>query len=590
MYQVFFDDYPVYDPRDDSLLIRNPDIHLAVGEAGEMTFAIDAAHPYADKLTRLKGVVRLLADSRTIFKGRIRKDTRDYYLSREIEVEGLLACLNDSVIPPFSFPEDFLGEPSYQAAAEGGNVIQFFLAWLLQQHNSQVGDTQKIQLGDVTVTDPNNYIHRASSDYGTTMDVIRGKLTDLMGGYLLADYSGDTTVLHYYADLPLTNTQVVEYGENLLDLVSELDATEVYTAILPLGQSGLTIADLPDGEFSPGIVKSGRIIYSQDAEGICGGRITKVVKWDDVTMDSNLRAKAAALLTSDGILTTQTITVKAADLAGVAEDSGPGDPRTSSVAGKAVAGLAVVGTAAAGAQASGASVVQHFVVGRYVRLQSSPHGFGATLPLTELAPDILNPGNTTLTLGATVKSASDIAHGDRNNTREEFDRQWQEFDRQESNIAEIAKSVSSQITSAIQTCESIIFSALSSYVETSNFDEYKETVSSQLAILSDEISINLTKVTEQIEDVNGDLQSKYESITKYFRFTSDGLIIGETGNEVLLRLDNDIVQFLRANVPELYMDAAGVHAEELHANTVRIGNYVLQGETDGKITLRKAVG
>lgn len=588
MYQVFFDDYPLYDPRDQDLLIRNPSVHLAVGEAGEMSFTIDSSHPYADKLTRLKGVVRLLADGGTILTGRIRKDTLDFRLSREIEVEGLLACLNDSVIPPFAFPEDFLGDPEYQAAADSGNVVRFFLSWLLRQHNSQVGATQKIHLGDVTVTDPNNYIHRASSDYGTTMDVIRSKLSDLMGGYLLADYSGATTVLHYYADLPLTNTQVVAYGENLLDLVSELDATEMYTAVLPIGQDGLTIEGLPDGEISPGIVKSGRVIYSQDAEEICGGRITKVVKWNDVTVDANLRTKATALLTSDGILTTQTIAVKAADLAGVAGGSVSGDPRTSAVVGKAVAGLAVVGTAAAGVQESGASAVRHFVVGRYVRLQSSPHGFGATFPLMELEPDILNPGNTTLTLGATIKSASDMAHDDRNNTREEFDRQWQEFDRQEGNITEIAKSVSAQITSAIQTCESIIFSALSSYVETSNFEEYKETVSSQLAIMANEISINLTTVTEQIESVNGDLQSKYESITKYFRFTSDGLIIGETGNEVLLRLDNDIVQFLRANVPELYMDASGVHAEELHAKTVRIGSYVLQGEVDGRITLRKA--
>ena len=591
MYQVFFDQYPLYDPRDESLMLREPDIHLAVGEAGEMSFTIDDDHPYADKLTRLKGVVKLLSDGGPIFKGRIRKDTQDFYLSREIEVEGLLACLNDSIIPPFNFPDDFHGDADYQASAESGNVVQFFLGWLLDQHNSQVGAAQQIQLGDVTVTDPNNYISRASSEYLTTMEVIRKKLEDLLGGYLLADYSGETTILHYYEDLPLTNTQVVEYGENLLDLVSALDNADTYTAILPLGKDGLTLEELPDGELGPDLVKEGKIIYSQSAEAACGGRITRVVKWEDVTLASNLQTKAAAQLSGVGVMTTQSITAKAADLGGFVEDTGESDARTSAVAGEAVAGVAVVGTSATDTQSSADTTagVSRFVVGRYVRLQSSPHGLGATFPLMELEPDILDPGNTTLVLGATIKAASDIAHGNQSATEEKLNQQQMELNRQEGNITELTKSVSTQITEALQTCESIIFSALESYVETSNFEEYKETVSSQLAILSDEISINLTTVTEQIENVNGDLQSKYESITKYFRFTDEGLYIGETGNEVLLRLDNDIIQFLRANVPELYMDENGVHAEELYAKSVYIGNYVLQEEEDGRITLRKAV-
>lgn len=559
MYQIFFDKYPLYDPRDDTLMIREPDTHLAVGEAGQMSFTIDNDHPYADKLTRLKGVLELRAAGVSILKARVRKDTRDFHLAREIEAEGLLASLNDSIVPPFNFPDDFLDDPEYQAAAASGNVIRFFLGWLLDQHNSQVGPAWQILLGDVTVTDPNNYISRASSEYLTTMEVIRKKLEDLLGGYLLPDYSGETTVLHYYKELPLTNTQVAEYGENLLDLISELDGADTYTAILPLGAEGLTIAELPDGELSPGIWKEGRILYSKPAEEACGGRITRVVKWDDVTLASNLQTKASTRLTGEGILTTQSITVKAADLGGGRTNgTGPGD-------------------------------ISRFVVGRNVRLQSSPHGFGATYPLMVLEPDIFNPGDTLITLGATVKTASDIAHGNQSATEEKLNQQQIELNQQQSNMTDLAQSVQTQITEAIQTAESIIFSALKSYVETSNFDAYKETVSAQLAILSDEISINLTKTTEEIEKVNGDLQSKYDSITKYFRFTEDGLYIGESGNEVLLRLDNDIVQFLRANVPELYMDAEGVHAEELHANTVRIGSYALQAEADGRITLRKAV-
>ena len=223
MYKLYFNGWPIHNPESDTIRIRKPDTHLAVGEAGELSFIIDSDHPNVDKLQRLNGVLELKASGVSIYKGRIRKDTQGFHLSREIESEGLLACLNDSIIPPHAFPDDFLEDAGYITASESGNVVQFYLNWLLAQHNAQVtGAHQKISLGDVTVTDPNNYIHRESGDYMTTMEAIEKKLVDLMGGYLLPDYSGETTVLHYYADLPLTNVQEVEFGENLLASTSEL--------------------------------------------------------------------------------------------------------------------------------------------------------------------------------------------------------------------------------------------------------------------------------------------------------------------------------------------------------------------------------
>lgn len=407
MYQIYFNKALIYDPREDSLAIRDPSCHLAVGSAGELSFTIDEGHPYAGALTKLTGIVELRADGRAIYKGRVRKDTRAFDLSREIETEGLLACLNDSIIPPYSFPDDWLADPGYQEAAASGNVIQFFLGWLLEQHNNQTGPEQQIHLGDVTVTDPNNYISRASSEYSTTMDAVRGKLEDLLGGYFVPDYSGDTTVLHYYADLPLTNIQAVEYGENLLDLVTETDAAETYTAILPVGSEGLTIADLPDGEISPGFIKQGPIIYSHATEEQYNGmRVTRKVDWSDVTIAENLQTKALALLSTEGTKLAQTITVKAMDL-------------------------------------GGEGAVSRFVVGRYVRLESTPHGFGATYPLMELDPDILDPAGTVITLGVTVKAASDLARSSKSGTQETLSQMQLELTRQQGTITALNTPTSS---------------------------------------------------------------------------------------------------------------------------------------------------
>ena len=364
MYQLKYKDYILYDPRlvENNLIIRDPSVKLAVGKAGSMDFVVNADHPYLSNLRRMSGLVELLDGNSPIYRGRITRDTKDFYGAHKIETEGIMAALNDSLIPPFNFPEDFENDADYITASESGNVVDFFFRWILAQHNAQVSEEQQIKPGNVTVTDPNNYITRSSESYETAMATILDKLSESsIGGYLLIRYEADGNYLDYYAELPLTNVQKVEFSENLIDLSSETDGTKIYTAILPEGKDGLDLSGISDGDLTYDLVKSGLTIYSKS--GVAAyGRITRHIKWDDVTVASNLLSKAKAALADNGLSMPETITCKAVDL---------------------------------GWQ----DTVQHFRVGRMTMLASTPHGYNAAYPLMELSPDILNPGNTQITMG-----------------------------------------------------------------------------------------------------------------------------------------------------------------------------------------------
>lgn len=369
MYQLKYKNYILYDPRlaDEKLIIRDPSVKLAVSKAGEMSFTVDAEHPYLSNLRRMSGLVELLDGTFPIYRGRITGDTKDFYGAHKIETEGIMAVLNDSIIPPFNFPGDFKDDAAYKAAAASGNVVEFFFRWILSQHNAQVTAEQQIKPGVVTVSDPNNYITRSSEEYATAMTTISDKLfKSSLGGNLLIRYENDGNYLDYYAALPLTNTQTVEFAENLLDLSSETDGADIYTAILPEGKDGLTIGNLPDSDLTDDLVKSGKVIYSKSGVATYG-RITRHIKWGDVTVDTNLRTKAKAALADNGLSMPETITCKAVDL---------------------------------GWQEG----ILHFRVGRMTALVSTPHGYSASYPLMELAPDILDPGNTQITLGATRRT------------------------------------------------------------------------------------------------------------------------------------------------------------------------------------------
>lgn len=369
MYQIRFNGDIIYDPRGanetDRLIVSSARAALAVGAAGSLTFKLPDDHPLIHRLTRMHGVLELLDDGVPIFRGRIvQDDDSEFEQVREITAEGALTYLNDSIVEPYDFPGDYMDDPDYQEAEASGNVVEFWLSKLFESHNAQTGSEQHLILGDVTVQDPNNYISRSCDKYSTTWEVISEKLAgSALGGYLMIRYENDGNYLDYLSELPLTNVQTVEFAKNLTAMTTAVYGENLYTAIYPVGADGLTITDLQNEELAGGLIKDGKIIYDPQAETEYEGRITKVVTWDDVTLATNLRSKAAIELAQQGTKMPTSITCKACDLHGVDSDT------------------------------------PSYRVGRNTRVISA--GNSQIYPLLELNINILDPASTIITLGAT---------------------------------------------------------------------------------------------------------------------------------------------------------------------------------------------
>lgn len=540
MYQLKFNGKIIYDPRGanetDKLIIRSPSVHLAVGAAGSVSFLIDDSHPLRHTLTRMYGVVELLEDGVPLFRGRIYDDSGNFYKARKILAEGALAYLNDSRIPPYDFPGDWLQDEAYKTAADSGNVVEFFLSWILAQHNAQVGPEQQIKLGTVTVADPNNYIARSNSKYESAHKNISDKLTSKLGGYLMIRYKDDGNYLDYLEDLPLTNVQEAEFGKNLLDLQDHVTGADFYTAILPLGKDGLTIASLPDEALAGGLVKSGLLIYNSEIEAERGIRIVKDVSWDDVTLPENLLAKAMDELGKKGVSMPETITCRVCDLHGVDDGSVPS-----------------------------------FRVGRYVRMHSEPHGISKLYPLMELRPDILNPGNTKITMGVTTRTltAAVASPPAAAAAAAAYDKAVS-ADKKVDSTAEV---IMNQVTAIVQDRQAIILAAMEEYVEESNFESYKEQVAAQLKVLADEISITVSRETESIRAENADLQAKYEQITRIYRFTEEGFIIGTNDDSLTVQHKEDRISFLENGLEVAFISNRTLYITDAHfLNSIRLGN------------------
>lgn len=128
---------------------------------------------------------------------------------------------------------------------------------------------------------------------------------------------------------------------------------------------------------------------------------------------------------------------------------------------------------------------------------------------------------------------------------------------------EIREVMTEQNLSVISDCESMIVSALESYVETSNYEEFRQEVSSQLEILASELNLRFTETTEQIETINGEMQSQLNTITKYFTFDINGLTIGQVDSPYKVVINNDRYSMLVNGVEVMWISNGEVHTPEL---------------------------
>ena len=565
MYQIRCDDYILYDPRRDKLKVNNPKCTLEVNTVGSASFTVYANHPFYNYIQKMRSIFEILQDGHAIFRGRATNDTKDFNNIKSVDIEGVGAFFNDSVVRPFIFPEDFLDNEGYIAAAsEGGNVVEFFLNWLIENHNSQVEPFQQFKLGKVTVTDSTNYISRSSTDYASTWETLKSKLFDSgLGGFLCFRYEEDGNYIDYVEDFELSNVQHVKYGQNLLDLKTESDAKASYSAVLPLGkkkkeidentddEARLTIAGLPDKDITEDIYKKGDLLISRSAKDAYGLVIapTKDTTWDDVTHADNLQSKGSEYLTVTASKLSNTISITAVDLHFTDDE------------------------------------IAAFRIYRYIDVESKPHGHEDRYRLTKLDIDILNPQNTKITLGDTKLSMTDINRNTKQSLEEKVNSVTKQSDSQGVDLSEVQSIVTSQSSSLVTTCEEIILAAMEDYVETSNYSAFKETVESQLKILSDEISLNFTSTNEKIENVNGDLQAKFNQITKYFTFDIDGLTIGQADNPYKVVIDNDRYSMQVNGVEVLWLDGEGkAHIPELEiTKKFNLLGYLIEQDESGNV-------
>lgn len=158
------------------------------------------------------------------------------------------------------------------------------------------------------------------------------------------------------------------------------------------------------------------------------------------------------------------------------------------------------------------------------------------------------------------------------------------------NIDEVRQEIVDQNTAIISSCNEIILSALESYVQTSNYEDFKQTVESQLSIMADKISMNFTTITEQINEIDSDQETKFTELYKYISFSDNGIKISAGEGEMSIRIDNDIVIFEKGDTQFGWWDGIDFHTGNIVIDVTeraQFGNFAFVPRTDGSLSFLK---
>ena len=545
IYQVKLGNNILYDIREKELTLENPQLDLEINKVGSLKFTIYPNHPYFDNIEKLSSILTVTKNGNTIFKGRVISDEQGIYNSKNIECEGVLAYLNDSIVRPYSFT----GTPSEHFTT------------LINNHNSQVTDAQKLKVGTITVTDPNDYIVRGSENYDNTWKILNEDLIEKLGGYLKIRYEDDGTYIDYLEDFDDTSTQSIKFGENLLDVFVKNNAADVYTVVIPLGHQQEEVKDESGNIITPkrrltidSVNDNKDYLVNQTAFNKYGWIVapTTETTWDDVTIASNLKTKGQKFLDNEAVMLKSSFECKAIDLHLTDEQ------------------------------------IESFFIYEYIRFESKIHNVNQIYLLKKISIPLDQPTNMEITLGEETNTLTGIQMGSGSKVDDLVNR----IESVEANYvinADITSIVDTAITnntSILQDAETIIMEALKDYVTTGDFTTFQETVSTQFTQTAEDFTFNFNNLVSQITTIEGDTQQQFQEINKYIRFVDGTIVLGEAGNELTLVQQNDRISFMQNNSEVAYFSNNELTVTDARfLNSLRIGNFAWKPRANGNLSL-----
>lgn len=419
MYQVMmyngFEDTTgqvIHSPNMSDLKLTEGKINQSINDIDSFNFSYLPDNPIHTKIKPMTTLIKVFntLSGKFDFEGRVH--TYEEFLSEndigfEVECDSELAFLHDS----------------YQSFYEFRGTPKELFELIIDNHNKFIEPDKCFVVGNVEITDPNNFYYVYLEQSESTWDTLHRTLIDVYGGELVMRKEGGIRYLDYVVRQGHDSDVIIDLDKNLQSYSKSVDPTDIVTRLKPLGET-LDPEDYDENE--PRDVKYPRLDiksvnngkdYIDNQElisvfGIRGG----VKVYDDITTEKALLTAGENFFKNQKLVLNQYM-VTALDLYLIGKD------------------------------------YESFEVGNSYMLINQVMNIFERLRVIGKTIDIMNPEDSSLTIGDKFKTATEM--------QIDFEKQLRNARSLQQNVEVFGKRITKQVTTV-----SGLASTATSYYET----------------------------------------------------------------------------------------------------------------------------
>ncbi len=534
MIQILADGVTAYDSR-----LRQPGMDYTLlglktvsglNKGGTAEIIMPSGHPAYNAYIGLRTIVEIYRDDKLRWRGRALYPKDDSLGRRTILCEGELCFFRDGVSRPYLYQDS----------------PQNIFAAVVNDYNAQVEPFKQFRVGQITVTDANDYIRLESSRAEQSQDTLN-KLLDRCGGYFIFTTAEDgVREINWYAELSYASGQVIEFGSNLLDFARTGSNTDLVTGIIPYGAKDATTGQRVD---ITGVNNGLDYIIDPEAAAL-RGTILQPVYWDDVSESDTLLKKARQYL-QNACLAVTSLTLSAVDLSRIDKS------------------------------------IDSFKEGDAIRVRSKPHGMDAVFRMIEKPEDWLNVKNSGITLGRDISSLTGASSTIDKKNKSELQRTQHDIKIDyELNTAKAIQSSEVKTESLIQQSTAEIL-LRTSETQQSMADLQSRTAALELS--ADGLSLSVTEVKEGLDEKAD--RATVSEITEHFLFTEDGLTIFNTATGMGIGISEKQVAFTGGQDPTTVVKPNQMETTKLVVGErLDLGQFSFLPRSNGNLSFRYTGG
>ena len=220
----------------------------------------------------------------------------------------------------------------------------------------------------------------------------------------------------------------------------------------------------------------------------------------------------------------------------------------------------------------------------YVKINSPAHQLNEFMLIQKLTIDMDNPQNNKLTLGTQYATFSESQL----NTEKAIENVT-------NNISETNTNVHNFVTEQVTTLNSNIEQSASSirkdvsetYTSKSELEQYKLDVSTTFTQTKDAFTFDFSTLEQLVSDLGGETSASFTEIRKFIQFLNGDIILGEVGNPLKLKIENDRIAFILNGVEGAYWANGNFYITDVRVLTsIRIGNYAFIPRSNGNLSFK----